>query len=675
MTRRRALRSIGAATALLLLAGCTARPAPAPAPHRDPAVPPGTFQLVAFDSCADALVALKTAAKASVGPGGFTDSIALSGERTAISKSRPDAMGVPAAAPAGAAPAEAAEHSSTNTHEIGVDEPDLIKTDGRRIVTVNRAVLRVVDPATRRITGQVDLGTGPDDPGRWAQAELLLHGDRALVLIAGNGGPIPIVSRADIAKPRPADEIAPRPAGEIAGPRLILVDLAGPPRILSTYRIDGGLVDARQVGQTVRVVIRSTPRLDFSGSKGSNADQLVAANRELIEKSTMESWLPRFSVTSAEHTTAGQVGCDRLSRPASYSGGSMITMLGFDLGASTMSDGDPITVAADGSTVYSNGERLYLANDPRWRFRPLGKRATDSVKPDSAQPDSAKPAEPATEIYQFDIAGPGRPRYVTSALVPGVMINQYAMSEWNGHLRVATTSEQGEDDPSKSSSTVYVLRADGKTLAETGRVTGLGKGERIYAVRFVGATGYVVTFRQTDPLYTLDLSNPSTPRVTGELKINGYSAYLHPLDNGRLIGVGQEATGQGRALGTQISLFDASDPARPVRLGQHHVESARSEAESDPHAFLYWPADRLLVVPVSGPARSSVDASALRVDDRGFTELGLIDHPTSGGKENAYSGSIRRSLVVGGVLWTFSDAGLKATSIATMKTLDWLPMA
>ena len=140
-----------------------------------------------------------------------------------------------------------------------------------------------------------------------------------------------------------------------------------------------------------------------------------------------------------------------------------------------------------------------------------------------------------------------------------------------------------------SESTVYVLRQDGRSLDVVGKVGGLGKGERIYSVRFVGATGYVVTFRQTDPLYTVDLRDPAKPTVTGELKITGYSAYLHPAGDGRLLGIGQEATEQGRIQGTQISLFDVRDPAKPNRLAQYHVQGAHSEAEFDPHAFLYWP--------------------------------------------------------------------------------------
>jgi uncharacterized secreted protein with C-terminal beta-propeller domain len=674
MTRRRSARptaivaAFALVTALALLTGSTSAPTATTAAP-DPGVPPGRWQLVAFDSCADALTRLKTAAKAYVGPWGFGSGAARAGSMEA----RGDQA---AAAPAGAAP-QAADtgaapgYSGTNVHEVGVDEPDLVKTDGRRIVTVAAGVLHVVDPATRQLTGRLELFP-PADPGRWAETSLLLHGDRALVLVRDGWGGMPMPADAAPGRPRIAAPARPGivPPDETNGPRLILVDLAGPPRILAEYRTDGGLVDARQVGATVRVVVRSAPRLVFPYRESASDAQRTATNRATIDRATSQDWLPRYEIITGGATQAGQVGCDRLVRPASYSGTAMVTLLSFDLGAAALGDGNPLTVVADGDTVYSTGSRLYLSNDQRWRTRPGP--ADSGFAPD--------PRNETTEIYQFDTSGPGQPRYVAATTVPGWLINQYAMSEWEGHLRVATTTGADRGQVQQSSSAVYVLRADGTALTEVGRVTGLGKNERIYAVRFVAGTAYVVTFRQTDPLYTVDLSRPAAPRVTGELKINGYSAYLHPIDADRLLGVGQEANSQGQVQGTQLSLFDVSDPSRPTRLAQHHIRQGQSEAEFDPHAFLYWPAEQLVVVPltaygpdvVDGPQHAIEGALALRVTERGFTPLGLVEHTESASSEQ--SGMIRRSLVVNGVLWTVSDGALKATQLSTMESVGWLQM-
>jgi hypothetical protein len=632
-----------------------------------PAAPGGgpatRFRLVAFDSCADALAGLKKAAGAVVGPwgidsvgGGASIPFAAGGaERAGAVADRS------AAAPAAAPPV----YSGTNTHEAGVDEPDLVKTDGRRIVTVTAGVLRVVDTATKRVTGTLDLAGGREDSEiRWAESTLLLHGDRALVLI-----PDFTIYRGGIVD-GPGRPVA--PGGErAAGPRIVLVDLGGAPRELGTLTFDGGLVDARQVGGTARVVVRSAPRLQFPYQKDGNDrrtdEQRTADNRKVIEQSTVEQWLPRYRLDQDGRVTDGQIGCERVSRPAVYSGTSMLSVLSFDLGAASLGDGDPTTIVADGSTVYSNGPSLYVSNDRRWQFAPRPWAATDRV------PD------PVTEIYRFDISQPGAPRFAASGTVPGWLLNQYALSEWNGHLRVATTTglEWDPDPGRKTSSSVHVLRERDGALVETGSVTGLGTDERIYSVRFVGPVGYVVTFRQTDPLYTVDLSDPERPRTVGELKITGYSAYLHPVDDARLIGIGQEASTQGRVQGTQVSLFDVHDLSRPARLAQHHVRGGHSEAEFDPHAFLYWAPTGTLVVPLTtygkADGRTTGGALVLGVSGNTISERGMVSNHEPTDPRDVYgSGMIRRSLMVGDVLWTVSSSGLRATDAASLSELAWL---
>src|SRR5947208_1388031 len=149
-----------------------------------------------------------------------------------------------------------------------------------------------------------------------------------------------------------------------------------------------------------------------------------------------------------------------------------------------------------------------------------------------------------------------------------------------------------------SSSAVYVLSTRGPVMRLAGHVTGLGLTERIYSVRFLGPAGYVVTFRQTDPLYTVDLSDPAQPRVRGSVALTGYSAYLHPASGTRLIGIGRQADAMGHVGGTQVSLFDVSDLATPTRLATFTLTAAISSAEFDPHAFLYWPAAHMMVVPL-----------------------------------------------------------------------------
>ena len=142
-------------------------------------------------------------------------------------------------------------------------------------------------------------------------------------------------------------------------------------------------------------------------------------------------------------------------------------------------------------------------------------------------------------------------------------------------------------------SRVSVLRQDGARLVQVGAVTGLGEeGERIYGVRFMGDRGYIVTFRQTDPLYTLDLSNPTAPRVAGQLKIPGYSAYLHPVGENQLLGIGREGTA------VKTSLFDVSNLAAPTEVAKLLIPYSTTSVEEEPHAFLYWAPKNLMVMPV-----------------------------------------------------------------------------
>ena len=624
-----------ALVAALPLAGCTADTDPTPKPEPTRA---GTaaFRLVAFDSCERLTDDLRTAAKEAVGPWGFPgdggahrDVLERGGARTTMN----EAGGAPAAA-AAAQP----EFSGTNVHEQGVDEPDIVKTDGRRIVTVDHSVLRVIDAGTRRAVGRLDLGiTG--------ETNLLLAGDRALVLVNGFGRAL---------KGR-------TPAGDRfpGGAEVLLVDLAGAPRVISRFAGEGRLVDARQSGTVARVVLRTAPRIDFpSPVERGDDDDRVKANRKVVDDAPAGAWLPDWTVTTGATVEQGEVGCDRVSRPPAYSGTSMISVHTFDLAAPSLGSGDPVGVVADGDTVYGTPTSLYIASDQRWRLDLWRGRDNRSV------PEQ-------TELYRFDLAGAAKPVYAAAGAVPGWLVNQYALSEWDGRLRVATTLT------SKEVSAVRVLERRGDELAQVGMVDGLGKGERIYSVRFIGPRGYVVTFKQTDPLYAVDLSNPAKPEVTGELKITGYSAHLQPAGDGRLIGIGQEASDRGVVQGTQVSLFDVSDPAAPRRLAQHHMPGAQSEAEWDPHALLWWPRTGTLVVPIlsygeaaTGPANA---VAALRVTDGGIEQAGVLAQPADQRLDVAGPPGVRRSLVIGDTLWTVSDAGLMASDLSTLRRVGWVP--
>ena len=316
--------------------------------HQDVAIRSGPVRLTSFHGCGGELAALRKAAEASVGPYGLPGP-ASSVNGTAYPAA---AAGAPQAAAraraAGAAPAAVPAYSGTNDYVAGVDEPDLVKTDGRRIVTVASGVLEVIDAASRTVTGRLELSAAGGDMA-YQPANLLLSGDHALVLTSA--APVAVGAAGSGDSPRP-----------VYGSRLLLVDLAGRPSVMSSYTIEGSLIDARQIGPAVRVVISSQPRLNFPAQPGSaSSAQRAAANQAVISRAGLDALLPRYAETSGGVTSTGHIACSAVRRPATYSGANLLTVLTFDLSADALGSGDGVSVVADGNTVYGTDTSLYVA--------------------------------------------------------------------------------------------------------------------------------------------------------------------------------------------------------------------------------------------------------------------------------------------------------------------------
>jgi len=422
------------------------------------------------------------------------------------------------------------------------------------------------------------------------------------------------------------------------------IDVSDPAamRVVATERIRGEHVSSRLTGDTARVVIWSRPRAVLE--PGLRAQVRGWLPRRVLRRAA--GGRPRFRFAAP---------CRRVLRPAVHSGVDLLTVLTIDMDRGLPAV-DSDAVQGGGQTVYASKLGLYVGLE-KW----------------SPDPDAADPApSDSTQLHKFDTSDPGSTNYVASGRVAGHLLNQFSMSEHEGVLRVATTRSRTEGPDGASESGVVTLAERDGALVRLGGVGGLGRGERIYAIRFLGEVGYVVTFRQVDPLYTIDLSRPASPRVAGELKIPGYSAYLHPVGGDLLLGVGQDATADGRLRGTQVSLFDVSDPAKPARLHQRTLGTgASSEAEWDHHAFLWWAPARLAVVPLehwAGEQDTFVGAVGLAVDRAaGIAEVGRTRHEDG---ESPFS--VRRSLIVGGRLVTISNAGVQQNSLSSLAAEDWL---
>ena len=578
----------------------------------------------------------------------------------------------PATATAGAAAASGdtggtstPAYSTTNNQEEGVDEPDTVKTNGSTIFAIEGNKLEAVDVsgAAPKLAGTLDLGSNGYD------AQLLMRGNRLIVISTQ----VPVV-------PLPASgAIAVAPVALRASPyflygsstQLTEVDISNPAamQVTQTLNVDGRFVDARQAGSSARIVISSAPHAIIEPA--------------LAGKTT--GWVPNWTFKD-RRTGRGFVrpvaACSTIRRPVDFSGlGTLsIVTVNFDKG---LGAAHTDALMADAQIVYGSTSSLYVATQ-KW------------INPTLPLPQV--PVGQTTVIDRFDVTDPDTTTFVASGEVPGYLLNQFSLSEYGGYLRVASTSRplwwgglgvQTLPPQLQSQSYVTVLGTQSGVLAPVGQVSGLGQGEQITSVRFIDDTGYVVTFRQVDPLYTIDLSTPTAPKVAGELDLAGYSAYLHPVGPGLLLGVGTDVSSENEPDGSQLELFDVSDPASPKLLAKTLIGTGSStQVTSDHHAFLFWPPSNLAVLPVQigspccvavpggggaggavtvppvTPATSDQFTGAIgyHVTSAGISEVGRIVQDAV----NGVTAPIDRSVVVGDHLYTVSSSGLLASSLSTL---------
>ena len=221
--------------------------------------------------------------------------------------------------------------------------------------------------------------------------------------------------------------------------------------------------------------------------------------------------------------------------------------------------------------------------------------------------------------------------HVKSGSVPGRLINSYAMDEYRGYLRVATTIGDYWKYRDISTNNIYVL----KDLKVYGKLTGLGRGERIYGVRFMGDVAYLVTYREKDPLFVIDLSDPKNPKLLGKLKIPGYSTYLHPIDEKRLVGIGRDERNR-----LKISLFKLEDKTKPVEVDRYILPKYYSPALYNPHSFLWDRDNKVLIIPGG-------NSCYIFKIDRDRISLKM---------EDIHKGNVLRSLYINSYLYTLSNS-------------------
>jgi hypothetical protein len=498
------------------------------------------------------------------------------------------------------------ETTGTNNQVAGVDEADIVKNDGKFIYLLANGAFRIIEawpPEAAREVASVPVAGEPK--------KLFVAGDRALVYSSPPGAP-------GGSGEGPGFDYAPsrectygydcdfRGDGKPTDLTLYDVSDRAAPRVLRTVRTKASLVAARRIGEVVHTVLGS-PGVAFQNVKEypeltdgrcddlfdpprfvAAFEQLRRQNEAAIRAASLEAAAPRVD-DGAGDVLASCPGFYRSSEPSEGDG--FTTVLSFSI-ADPAAPLHASTIISRPGATYASGEALYVAVPPSRADHYYYGGGDDAERP--------KPVE-ASVVHKFVFDG-GAAFYGASGEIKGRVLNQFAMDERDGFLRIATTSGHLPDPATHSTLSVAAQR--GEVLEVVGQVDDIAPSEDIRSVRFDGDRGYVVTFKKTDPLFVFDLADPAAPRVLGELKIPGFSTYMHRLDEGHLLTIGYDADEMdGFAFfdGILLQVFDVRDPANP-RLAHKTTIGTRgssSEALTNHLAFTYFAQKGLLALPMS----------------------------------------------------------------------------
>jgi uncharacterized secreted protein with C-terminal beta-propeller domain len=560
--------------------------------------------------------------------------------------------------------------SQTNVQKQGVDEADRVETDGTFLYTLRHPPAGTISiDRGGRVTGADSLVLPP--AAAWHDELVIASATPANSMAVTSrtavdgsavgmylvGSRLAVVSTVFNYRVFDDSGIAPRFAAPLGAaiiepgrPRVVLTvfDVSNPaaPALVEKTEVQGSYDTSRAIGDRVYVVVRNDtwpPAPKMVAADSGSVYESEASYRERLAAMPLSELLPGYTATAggADTTgslvTAGNVYVKDVTAPTF--GQNMASVSVFNVGDAAGGPTAATTITGWAGPVFASSDAVYLTSP-----------FTDGEGADATQ---------KTNVFKFALQPDAVP-LAASGEVEGTVLNQYSMDEdASGRLRVATTT-RAFTPGAESSNGVYVLEQSGTELKVIGSVTGLGRTEQIRSVRFVGDAAYVVTFRRVDPLLVIDLSNPAKPKVGGELTIPGFSSYLHPAGPGLVLGLGRDADETGRVTGLQLSLFDVSNPAKPKRLDVEAIQLAgaygSSAAEDDPHAFSYFPEQRVVVVPVDTVSPSWTvhhRLVAFKVTDTGLKPLG----------EPNFTEMISRTLRVGDVLYAVGNDSVHALSL------------
>ncbi|MGB9623489.1 MAG: beta-propeller domain-containing protein [Phycisphaerae bacterium] len=678
------MRRIMPVLALLTLAGATCIPTPTgptTQPPRDAALKPFQSAEEMRTFFADQAVA-RIAASSSYG-GGFGLFSPVAGDTTATGT-------VPPAPEASGSTSEAGNgdrYSTTNIQEAGVDESDKVKNDGRYLYLLRDNSVRIVQavpPEGLRQVASVPLPETADSLylrgdklialshswgywGYWGDVRVMSSVGRSapmgLAEAPGDAGSAegaapddPTTSPPSVIAPAPgAGDMVPLPPEPVVNrvnqTSVTVIDIRdrSAPATLVTLKFDGDLASSRLIGSKLHLVLTATPPLPPDPTP------------ESIREQPVEAWLPDYEIVASDGTTrtGKTLTWQDAWYPANPDGYGITMVITVDVD-NPGGEFKPVAITADAGTIYASTSALYVT-DTSYDYAAMSSRGD-------------------TVVHKFDLTGEAA-RYVASGLVPGRLLNQYSLGEKDGYLRMASTVQsfnfpgpiilptpavggfgggasggtgtvssaaaagiaQATSEPAPNGNAVYVLHegATAGRLEIVGRLEGIAPGEELYSARFVGDRGFLVTFKKVDPLFTIDLTDPANPRLAGQLKVPGYSDYIHIMDDTHLLTIGKDASADMGDFawyqGVQLSIFDVSDFANPVLLHKEIIgtRGTDSEANSNPKAFNYFKAKDALAIPIdlyegqtTGPEYGQHTFTGLYVYRvtvaEGFTLLGRI---------------------------------------------------
>ncbi|KKR21377.1 MAG: hypothetical protein UT48_C0009G0009 [Parcubacteria group bacterium GW2011_GWE2_39_37] len=634
---------------------------------------------------------------------------------------------------AGSAPANGggADFSKTNIQIEGVDEADIIKTDGKYIYTFSNQKLNIIEafPAEgAKIVSTIELDAQPQN--------LYLDGN-ALVVFGQKYSPIKPLSNSPVSNPETAVEnkmnigmiremILPNPQSTFTFLKVYDLSDKQSPKLSRDLAFEGNYSDSRLIDGYLYFV---TSKYSYSDD---NPLPIIMRNGEVSAADQMPSVfyfdIPYNSFNFTTVTAINIKDSNQKESGQTYLLSSQQNMFvsenniyitytkNFDENKVVLEttremvepkisvkDQEKIKkIEAADEEVISKEEKLnkinivlsqYLASLAPADVEKINQEITNKIK--EKYKNLADELE-KTSIHKISI-NKEKIEYKNFAEVKGQVLNQFSMDESDGFFRIATTrnrvwSQFVDEKEADSSNNLFILD---ENLKQVGALEGLAKGERIYSVRFMGKRAYMVTFKQTDPLFVIDLAIPTDPKVLGELKIPGFSNYLHLYDENTLIGIGKETTEDpsGRVLtgGLKISLFDVTKADQPIELDKYVAGDMGSDSVAlyDHKAFLFSKEKQLLVLPVSLTEKTNDQswgkfvfggAMVFMVDGKKITLKGKIDHSDNGKAGNVeslngysyYDNTVKRSLYIDETLYTLSGKYLNMNNLKDLKQINSL---